>query len=102
MGLYILPRDGSGARFLVGGQQPDWSPDGSSIAFATGPSQCDAGYVTDPVRDGSSSIHLIGPDGSSERQLTYPSPDESDEDPVWSPDGSTMAFVRLGWGPTEG
>jgi Tol biopolymer transport system component len=97
--LYILTRDGSGQRLLVGGQQPDWSPDGSAIAFATGPSQCDAGYVTDPVRYASSSLHLIGPDGSSERQLTYPSPDESDEDPVWSPDGSTMAFVRLGVGP---
>jgi Tol biopolymer transport system component len=94
--LYILPRDGSGQRLLVGGQQPHWSPDGSAIAFVAGPSQCDMAYVSGPARYASSSLHLIGPDGSGERQLTHPSPDESDEDPVWSPDGSTVAFVRLG------
>ena len=97
--LYILTRDGSGQRRLVRGQQPDWSPGGRDIAFVAGPSQCDAGYVTDPIRPDSSSIHLIGPDGSRERQLTHPTSDQSDEDPVWSPDGSTVAFVRLGVGP---
>jgi WD40-like Beta Propeller Repeat len=97
--LYILPRDGSGQRLLVGGQQPHWSPDGSVIAFVAGPSQCDMAYVSGPARYASSSLHLIGPDGSGERQLTHPSQDESDEDPAWSPDGSTVAFVRLGVDP---
>lgn len=56
---------------------PDWSPDGSRIAFESGP-------------DGSLSIFTIGIDGEHLTRLT----DDvyNDEGPVWSPDGERIAF----------
>lgn len=57
---------------------PDWSPDGTRIAFEGG-------------RDMDMAIRTIGIDGTGQTTLTdhrY-----NDEFPVWSPDGSKIAFI---------
>lgn len=57
---------------------PDWSPDGSMLAFESG-------------TDGQLSIFTIGVDGD---HLTWLTNEEyNDEGPVWSPDGTRIAFV---------
>lgn len=57
---------------------PDWSPDGSKIAFESN-------------RDGKSAIYVIQADGSGLRKLT--SGEVNDEQPRWSPDGQQIVFI---------
>jgi len=58
---------------------PAWSPDGSSIAFASD-------------RSGSStSLYTVAPDGSNLRAVTATGYDSG---PAWSPDATQIAFVR--------
>jgi dipeptidyl aminopeptidase/acylaminoacyl peptidase len=85
--IYVISRDGTAKRVLAEGRQPDWSPNGSAIVYATGPFY------------GRATLHLVNPDGSNDRQLTSPALNETDEEPAWSPDGSKVAFVRLGLAP---
>ena len=59
-------------------QLPDWSPDGSKIAYADAPG--DVG-----------NIWVIDADGSDPVQLTTDPADEFA--PVWSPDGAQIAFL---------
>ena len=69
--------DGSGQTNLTnnsGGAQPDWSLDGTKIAF---------------VRDGE--IYVMNPDGSGQTNLTNNPAD--DEWPAWSPDGTRLTFA---------
>jgi len=58
---------------------PEWSPDGSKIAFARGPA------------DGST-IWTMNDDGSGLQQLTTGTDD--DMDPAWSSDGRWVCYVR--------
>jgi Tol biopolymer transport system component len=60
---------------------PDWSPDGTRIAF-----ERDAGV--------SQEIFIMNADGSGLRQITF---DEfpGDVDPAWSPDGTRIAVERF-------
>lgn len=61
---------------------PDWSPDGSKIAFVSN-------------REGGSwDIFTMKADGSDVRRLTNNSIDEGQ--PKWSPDGTKIAFTRGG------
>ena len=69
-------------------QAPDWSPDGSKIAFASG-------------FNGSEGIWVMDADGSHAHQLTGciptdPSPCAVGDDwaTSWSPDGTKIAFLR--------
>jgi Tol biopolymer transport system component len=57
---------------------PRWSPDGSTIAFAS-----------DRRYDGG--IFVIHADGSGERQLT-----KDGGWPVWWPDGSQIGYIAVG------
>jgi hypothetical protein len=57
--------------------EPDFSPDGSHIAFASS-------------EDGDFEIWVMDADGGNPMQLTHNT--ESDGDPSWSPDGTKIAF----------
>ena len=79
--------DGTGVVKLTSGPagtydfNPDWSPDGTRIAF-----ERDAGA--------SQEIFTMDADGSDVRQITF---DEfpGDADPAWSPDGTRIAVERF-------
>lgn len=78
-GTYAIRPDGSRLQRLFGrywgtGQQPDWSPDGSRIAFVA-----------------RQHIFTMGADGRRLRRLTE---HFGDSDPAWSPDGKYIAFIR--------
>ncbi|MCZ6693360.1 MAG: FG-GAP-like repeat-containing protein, partial [Bacteroidetes bacterium] len=58
---------------------PNWSPDGSRIAFMSN------------RNDNNYEIYVIDPDGSNLVRLTFDP--GLDETPVWSPDGNKIAFA---------
>ena len=59
--------------------EPAWSPDGSTIAFAS-------------KRGGTSDLYAMSADGSGTRRLT--STKDDDGQPAWSPDGERIVFAR--------
>jgi uncharacterized protein (DUF885 family) len=80
--VWVMNSDGSEPALLTefGGANtsPDWSPDGSRIAF-------------DSTRDGNYEIYTMAADGSDPVNLSlHPAQDMG---PTWSPDGSRIAFV---------
>lgn len=86
--LFTINLDGSGLRQLTYSDidfsgRPAWSPDGSTIAFVSGPN-----------REGfnKADIYLMDSDGSNPRQLTSGAAKEVNGDPAWSPDGKEIAF----------
>jgi Tol biopolymer transport system component len=83
--IFVKNVDGGGVTQLTHGEgpgsgryDPDWSPDGTKIAF-TGP-----GPGTD--------IHVMNADGSNHMRLLN-SVTMSGWDPSWSPDGTKIAFT---------
>ena len=81
--LYIVNADGSNLTRLTYEEgegtndiTPDWSPDGSRIAFH---------------RNGS--LAIANPDGSNLRVVLQESDELSVINPVWSPDGQRLAFI---------
>ena len=82
--VWLIQTDGSGDRQLTRSVSadfnPQWSPDGKSIAFLSD-------------RAGRMAIWIIPPDGGETRQLTKePTPVREF---AWSPDGKSIAFTRL-------
>jgi hypothetical protein len=75
--IYVMNIDGSNKQRLVGGFEPDWSPDGTRIVFAT--------------RERNSDICVINVDGTNQQCLT--TSETFDWEPAWSPDGSRIAFA---------
>lgn len=79
--LVLVRTDGSGLRKLTDDpfmdRNPEWSPDGKLIAFASN-------------RGGSNEIWTIKPDASELRQLTQAG---QVRQPVWSPNGDRIAAV---------
>jgi uncharacterized protein YjdB len=84
--ISVRNADGSGGHNLTSyprtslyddNTEPDWSPDGSQIAF---------------VRLGD--IWLMNSDGSGGRSLTPTAGPVFESEPTWSPDGSRLVFVR--------
>jgi Tol biopolymer transport system component len=91
--LWVMDSDGSNNRVLsqtASGQggpiafDPEWSPDGSKIAFYNGP-DINAGFFD---------IYVIDPDGSNLRKLTNSSGDISHGSPTWSPNSQWIAWDR--------
>ncbi len=84
--IHAINADGSGERRLLyhvqGIAYPEWSPDGSQIAYHK--------HQSDEVW----SINVADFDGGNERRLTHT--ETQDAGPVWSPDGSQIAFSRGG------
>ncbi len=66
---------------------PDWSPDGSLIAFTS--DRAPEGKALDDV-------WIMQPDGSGLVNLTNNGQDWEDYHPAWSPDGKSIAFFRGG------
>jgi Ca2+-binding RTX toxin-like protein len=79
--IWVVNPDGSGDRYLVEGDQPSWSPDGSRLAYAA------------PDRTYDRILAVVDADGSGRRQLSPVTPGYS---PDWSPDGERIAFARAG------
>jgi TolB protein len=81
--IWVMDADGTGQRRLTVGpgwannEWPDWSPDGSKIAFHSD-------------RDGNREIYVMNADGTGQTNLTNNAAE--DETPAWSPDGSKIAF----------
>ncbi|MDE0502913.1 MAG: hypothetical protein OXI86_02450, partial [Candidatus Poribacteria bacterium] len=79
--IYLMDADGGNQARLThhpaNDSDPDWSPDGTKIAFTSS-------------RDGKRQIYVMNADGSHLKKLT----DTRDNtDPDWSPDGHTIAFT---------
>lgn len=79
--LWLVPVAGGAARRITGDlfdiAQPDWSPDGRTLAFQS-------------YRDGNFHVWTVHADGSGLRQLTSGPFDH--REPRWSPDGKTIAL----------
>lgn len=89
--LYIMSQDGQEMERITDLEeraiQPDWSPDGSRIAFSSGQGE-PRGY---------NKLWVVDADGGDVRPLVYhPQFDssrvQSGENPSWSPDGTKVAF----------
>jgi Tol biopolymer transport system component len=91
--IWVVNADGTGLTNLTNhpsdDTRPDWSPDGTLIAFQSN-------------RTGNAEIfvmHADGSDGATPRRLTFsPGPDAA---PDWSPDGLRIAFQSNRDGNTE-
>ena len=88
--LVVMGDDGSWPLSLLSGSRayvPQWSPDGSKIAF-----QC----FKD---DAKGEVYVMGADGGNVTRLTNNS--AQDDYPTWSPDGKKIAFVSDRGGKLE-
>ena len=84
--IYVMHSDGSDPTNLTNNPAddswPDWSPDGSKIAFVS-------------KRNGGQDIYAMNANGSNVTRLTFNS-SFSSVFPDWSPDGTRIAFEHLG------
>jgi Tol biopolymer transport system component len=72
-----LTGEGQSEVYLTDARDPDWSPDGSILAFSASDRQ-------------NQDIYVINVDGTGLTRLT--SHDARDRHPDWSPDGAAIAF----------
>jgi Tol biopolymer transport system component len=76
--------DGTHQRRLTRGagddEEPEWSPDGKQILFAS-------------TRGGRKQIWVMSPNGTHQRPLIIDSVNV--REPTWSPDGSMIAYDRI-------
>jgi Tol biopolymer transport system component len=92
-GIYLLDRFGKGRTLLVshsGASGPEWSPDGTKLAFT--------GTLSGPYGD-YGRIFIVNRDGSGLRQLTpevAATDYQFDAGASWSPDGTRLVFSRNG------
>jgi Tol biopolymer transport system component len=88
--------DGTGltrlTSFRANASDPDWSPNGQTIAF-------DSGDSGEPGAKGN--IYVMNPDGSGKKRLTNDTrlvedgPFKLSQNPVFSPDGTRIAYTQF-------
>jgi Tol biopolymer transport system component len=81
--LYAMRTDGTGFRRIttdIVSEQPDWSPNGSRLAFVGGPC-C------------SRQIYVMNADGTNRQQVSSGSDNVA---PDWSPDGTQIVYSNAG------
>lgn len=86
-GLTVARLDGSERTrpFANGAGHPDWSPDGSRLAYRI------------DQQDGTTDLFTVNRDGSDVRVLVEcAAPCEIAEEPAWSPDGTRIAYWTNG------
>jgi Tol biopolymer transport system component len=93
--IYTIAADGCGLKQLTDhpaiDSDPQWSPDGTRIAFVS-------------QRDGRDNLYVMQADGSHQRRLTADLPISLKDvrfltyygEPQWSPDGTSIAWVVSG------
>lgn len=96
--IYVMNSDGSNQMRLTntvegGNSCPNWSPDGTRIAFTRGGSATDSVY---------SEIYVMNADGSNQMKLTTSPESTVNYWSAWSRDGRTIAFCRYRVGPGNG
>jgi Tol biopolymer transport system component len=76
--ITVMEPDGSGKVQLTSGDYPDWSPDGTKIAYVLG-----------------ASLFIMNADGSDQTLVQGPINDRIDSyrHPSWSPDGTQLVFA---------
>ena len=94
-GLYLYHPDTGERRQLAAGESgglPQWSPDGSRIAFGFGPriAMTYGAYAHDP-QVGPQLFHVVEVQGSTEPEPLPPARNLS-----WSPDGTSIAYLSEG------
>ncbi|MBG0770137.1 MAG: serine/threonine-protein kinase [Anaerolineaceae bacterium] len=94
--IYLVNQDGTNLKALTraaeGACQPEWSPDGSRLAYISPCRGLKERY------DGSSIFVLTLSTGRSDLISTLAT---GDFDPAWSPDGSQLAFTSLQTGKPQ-
>ena len=86
--LWVLDVATRKARLLATGEavtnDPQWSPDGTHIAYSTTPTpRADDGSLSD--------LHVVAVAGGAPRKLVENA--GADQSPRWSPDGSRIAYI---------
>lgn len=103
--LIVSDRDGSNERTLIDSTRsdfsfiylgtPQWSPDGSMIAFTGATRDVAEAYVT----------YVVKADGTGLRPLSMSTRPINESNPAWSPDGTRIAvqrwFIDVGAGSQE-
>ena len=88
--MFVAATDGSNITPIGQGYGPEWSPDGSRIAYRRG---CEI-WVSD--EDGSSAVriaHISTPERPTCRPSSFTGSLGPTLGPVWSPDGTKLAIV---------
>jgi Tol biopolymer transport system component len=90
-GIYVANTDGSQMRMLVepardaAAGEPQWSPDGSLIAY---------GLVDFNVTEWTAHTRVMAADGSDDRSLPMPDDAQFNYSAVWSNDGKRLVMLR--------